>query len=83
MLSFGSIWPSAVRTVNVGNGSDSPPSLSLAVVSSDSESDSEFSSSSLDDKSLPGGSKGLKIRKHQAESGEESAVTPECGHGNG
>ncbi|EMP37744.1 Rab effector Noc2 [Chelonia mydas] len=38
------------------------------VVSSDSESDSEFSSSSLDDKSLPGGSKGLKIRKHQAES---------------
>ncbi|CAM5164604.1 unnamed protein product [Eretmochelys imbricata] len=48
------------------------------VVSSDSESDSEFSSSSLDDKSLPGGSKGLKIRKHQAESvaGSDSPRTP-------
>lgn len=49
---------------------------SPAVASSDSESDSEFSSSSLDDKPLPGGSKGLKVRKHQAESGEESAVSP-------
>uniref|UniRef100_A0A452IC89 RabBD domain-containing protein n=1 Tax=Gopherus agassizii TaxID=38772 RepID=A0A452IC89_9SAUR len=48
------------------------------VVSSDSESDSEFSSSSLDDKSLSGGSKGLKIRKHHAESaaGSDSPRTP-------
>ncbi|XP_067421891.1 rab effector Noc2 isoform X2 [Emydura macquarii macquarii] len=48
------------------------------VASSDSESDSEFSSSSLDDKPLPGGSKGLKVRKHQAESaaGSESPRTP-------
>ncbi|KAM6048365.1 rab effector Noc2 isoform 2-T2 [Theristicus caerulescens] len=36
------------------------------VVSSDSESDSEFSSSSLDDKPLPAGSKGSKGRKHRA-----------------
>ncbi|XP_074968897.1 rab effector Noc2 isoform X4 [Phalacrocorax aristotelis] len=36
------------------------------VVSSDSESDSEFSSSSLDDKPLPVGSKGSQGRKHQA-----------------
>ncbi|XP_028941062.1 rab effector Noc2 [Antrostomus carolinensis] len=36
------------------------------VVSSDSESDSEFSSSSLDDKSLPAGSKGSQGRKHRA-----------------
>ncbi|XP_065503249.1 rab effector Noc2 isoform X2 [Caloenas nicobarica] len=35
------------------------------VVSSDSESDSEFSSSSLDDKPLPAGSKGSQGRKHQ------------------
>uniref|UniRef100_A0A8C8SJX8 Rab effector Noc2 n=1 Tax=Pelusios castaneus TaxID=367368 RepID=A0A8C8SJX8_9SAUR len=48
------------------------------VVSSDSESDSEFSSSSLDGKSLPGESKGLKVKKHQAESatGRESPRTP-------
>ncbi|XP_063197598.1 rab effector Noc2 isoform X1 [Chroicocephalus ridibundus] len=36
------------------------------VVSSDSESDSEFSSSSLDDKPLPAGSKGSQGRKHRA-----------------
>nr|XP_021156116.1 rab effector Noc2 isoform X4 [Columba livia] len=35
------------------------------VVSSDSESDSEFSSSSLDDKSLPAGSRGSQGRKHR------------------
>ncbi|XP_044849668.1 rab effector Noc2 isoform X3 [Mauremys mutica] len=48
------------------------------VVSSDSESDSEFSSSSLDDKSLSGGAKGLKIRKHHVESaaGSDSPRTP-------
>lgn len=48
------------------------------VVSSDSESDSEFSSSSLDDKSLSGGAKGLKIGKHHAESaaGSDSPRTP-------
>ncbi|XP_042298769.1 rab effector Noc2 [Sceloporus undulatus] len=38
------------------------------VVSSDSESDSEFSSSSLDDRSLSARPKGFKIRKHQMES---------------
>ncbi|XP_061868286.1 rab effector Noc2 isoform X2 [Colius striatus] len=36
------------------------------VVSSDSESESELSSSSLDDKPLPVGSKGSQGRKHQA-----------------
>nr|XP_009944096.1 PREDICTED: rab effector Noc2 [Opisthocomus hoazin] len=36
------------------------------VVSSDSESDSEFSSSSLDDKPLPAGSKSSQGRKHRA-----------------
>ncbi|XP_075024602.1 rab effector Noc2 isoform X1 [Calonectris borealis] len=36
------------------------------VVSSDSESDSEFSCSSLDDKPLPVGSKGSQDRKHRA-----------------
>ncbi|XP_049657676.1 rab effector Noc2 [Accipiter gentilis] len=36
------------------------------VVSSDSESDSEFSSSSLDDKPLPVGLKGSQGRKHRA-----------------
>ncbi|KAM9370620.1 rab effector Noc2 [Phaethornis superciliosus] len=36
------------------------------VVSSDSESDSEFSSSSLDDKPFPAGSKGSQGRKHRA-----------------
>ncbi|XP_054065642.1 rab effector Noc2 isoform X2 [Rissa tridactyla] len=36
------------------------------VVSSDSESDSEFSSSSLDDKPLPAGSKRSQGRKHRA-----------------
>ncbi|XP_065429296.1 rab effector Noc2 isoform X3 [Chrysemys picta bellii] len=48
------------------------------VVSSDSESDSEFSSSSLDDKSLSGGPKGLKIGKHHAESaaGSDSPRMP-------
>ncbi|XP_074869939.1 rab effector Noc2 isoform X2 [Carettochelys insculpta] len=48
------------------------------VVSSDSESDSEFSSSSLDDKSLSGGPKGLKIKKHHPESAadSESSRTP-------
>ncbi|XP_063002559.1 rab effector Noc2 [Elgaria multicarinata webbii] len=38
------------------------------VVSSDSDSDSEFSSSSLDDRSVSAGSKGFKIRKHRTES---------------
>ncbi|XP_075760784.1 rab effector Noc2 isoform X2 [Pelodiscus sinensis] len=48
------------------------------VVSSESESDSEFSSSSLDDKSLSGRSKGLKIRKPEAESaaGSDAPRTP-------
>ncbi|KAJ6657305.1 hypothetical protein lerEdw1_002672 [Lerista edwardsae] len=46
------------------------------VVSSDSESDSEFSSSSLDDRSM--GSKGFKIRQHRAESvsSSEAVRTP-------
>ncbi|XP_063152563.1 rab effector Noc2 isoform X2 [Candoia aspera] len=38
------------------------------VVSSDSESDSEISSSSFDDRSLSAGSKSFKTRKHPAES---------------
>lgn len=48
------------------------------VVSSDSESDSEFSSSSLDDRSSSMGSKGLKIRQHRAESvsSSETVQTP-------
>ncbi|KAM6242586.1 rab effector Noc2 isoform 2-T6 [Porphyrio hochstetteri] len=49
------------------------------VVSSDSESDSEFSSSSLDDKPLPAGSKGLQGRKHRAglaPIGEPSSHSP-------
>ncbi|KAK2525393.1 Rph3al, partial [Columba livia] len=41
------------------------------MVSSDSESDSEFSSSSLDDKSLPAGSRGSQGRKHRPGLGEE------------
>ncbi|XP_033027505.1 rab effector Noc2 [Lacerta agilis] len=44
------------------------------VVSSDSDSDSEFSSSSLDDRSLLAGSKGFKIRQHRAESVSSSEV---------
>ncbi|XP_054858030.1 rab effector Noc2 [Eublepharis macularius] len=44
------------------------------VVSSDSESDSEFSSSSLDDRSLPARLKGVKIKKQ----GEESAARGEA-----
>ncbi|XP_066491733.1 rab effector Noc2 [Tiliqua scincoides] len=48
------------------------------VVSSDSESDSEFSSSSLDHRSSSMGSKGLKIRQHRAESvsSSEAVRTP-------
>ncbi|XP_067328115.1 rab effector Noc2 [Anolis sagrei] len=44
------------------------------VVSSDSESDSEFSSSSLDDRSVPAGLKGFKIRQHRTESMSSSEV---------
>uniref|UniRef100_A0A803U0Q4 FYVE-type zinc finger domain-containing protein n=1 Tax=Anolis carolinensis TaxID=28377 RepID=A0A803U0Q4_ANOCA len=48
------------------------------VVSSDSESDSEFSSSSLDDRSVPAGLKGFKIRQHRTESmsSSEAVRTP-------
>ncbi|KAJ7308827.1 hypothetical protein JRQ81_008096 [Phrynocephalus forsythii] len=48
------------------------------VASSDSESDSEFSSSSLDDRSLSAGWKGFGIKKHRAESvsSGEAARTP-------
>lgn len=41
------------------------------MVSSDSESDSEFSSSSLDDKPLSAGSKGSQSKKHRVGLGEE------------
>lgn len=71
------IWihlaPSLVSVMNIVNNCLSPllPPIFSAVVSSGSESDSEFSSSSLDDKPLPVGSKGSQGRKHRAGLGEE------------
>lgn len=67
--------PSLAGVTNVVNNClprllSSPPVFS-AVVSSDSESDSEFSSSSLDDKPLSARSKGSQGRKHRAGLGEE------------
>ncbi|XP_015282165.1 PREDICTED: rab effector Noc2 [Gekko japonicus] len=50
---------------------------SVRVVSSDSESDSEFSSSSLDDRSLPARSKAVKIKNREETAGRgEVTRTP-------
>lgn len=59
--------------MNIVNNCLSPllPLIFPAVVSSDSESDSELSSSSLDEKPIPVGSKGSQGRKLQAGMGEE------------
>lgn len=71
------IWihlaPSLLCGTNIVNNCLSPllPLIFSAVVSSDSESDSEFSSSSLDDKPSPAGSKGSQGEKQQAGLGEE------------
>lgn len=62
--------------MNIVNNCLSPllPLIFPAVVSSDSESDSELSSSSLDDKPVPVGLKSSQGRKLQAGMGEEFLV---------